>query len=675
MNRKQKRLWMAVSLSLCTACPLTVEAAGNESSGGGQTEAIEEYALDDIVVTATRTPVEAFKANANINVVTRDMIEKRHYTSVQEALRDVPGVSVPIYGNSGETYSANGLMLNGTDHVVVLIDGVRANINGSSGTYGKMPMAELSNMASIERIEVLKSSASTLYGADAAGGVINIITRDPAKEKMRTTLSALRGSFGKEQYNLSHRGSKDGFYWDISLQKKSTDNFKDGWGREIADQLNSTNNTYKIGKRFGDTADVNVVYQTYTSNYLRPTGGWSDLVKDKKWGQYNTGEKNNTKLTVHYRQKFGDHAENQLSVFRYQHRQDELAWQKKHKTTAYTAPAIYHYSTIGLSDQFNFRIGAQHRFVAGGEWYRDKTDEYNYAGTIFTGKDITTAALYLHDTFTFGDDWELSYGVRYNHNSRFGSAWLPSVTLGHTVKERLNYFVGYKRFFIAPYMSQLFSPKYGDPDLNASTGTALEAGVNYRFNPRTVGSMKLFRRWTKDAFGYDPGKIAPMSGNVGAYANYGEENARGFDLQMKTYLGDGWTASAAYTYTYVEAVPGKGAAAVNERVPRSAWNIGIDYEKGKFNANLTARASIAKSGSRSGAQAKSNTSAAAADYHTFWLFDVGMNYCPVEDVNFFVRCNNLFNRLYTEQSYELDPNKAWYSGPGRRFEVGVEYSF
>ena len=207
---------MALSLVWLTACPLAAEVAAEESSGGGQTERIEEYALDDIVVTATRTPVEAFKANANINVITRDMIEKRHYTSVQEALRDVPGVSVPIYGNSGETYSANGLMLNGTDNVVVLIDGVRANINGSAMTYGKMPMSELSNMASIERIEVLKSSASTLYGADAAGGVINIITRDPAKGGMRTTLSALRGSFGKEQYkSASVSGRRRTSTWSI----------------------------------------------------------------------------------------------------------------------------------------------------------------------------------------------------------------------------------------------------------------------------------------------------------------------------------------------------------------------------------------------------------------------------------------------------------------------------
>ncbi len=295
VNRKQKQIWMALSLSLFTSCSLVAEAAPEDVSGTGQTETMEEHVLDDTVVTATRTPVKAFKANSNIN--------------------------------------------------------------GSSGTYGKMPMAELSNMTSIERIEVLKSSASTLYGADAAGGVINIITRDPSKEKTRTTLSALRGSFGKEQYNFSHYGSKDGFYWDISLQKKKTDNYKDGWGREIVDQLHSTNNTYKIGKRFGDMADVNIVYQTYTSDYLRPTGGWSDLIKDKRWGQYNTGRKDNNKLNINYRQKFGDHAENQLSVFRYQHRQDELAWQRKHTSSAYTAPAIYHYSTIGLSDQFNFRLG------------------------------------------------------------------------------------------------------------------------------------------------------------------------------------------------------------------------------------------------------------------------------------------------------------------------------
>ncbi len=91
----------------------------------------------------------------------------------------MPGVTIAGYGNTGEVYSANSLILNGSDKVVVLIDGVRANINGSSSTYGKMATAEISNLHNIERVEVVKSSDSALWGADAAGGIINIITRKP----------------------------------------------------------------------------------------------------------------------------------------------------------------------------------------------------------------------------------------------------------------------------------------------------------------------------------------------------------------------------------------------------------------------------------------------------------------------------------------------------------------
>lgn len=60
-----------------------------------------EYMLGELVVTATRTPVEEFKANANISVVTRDTIEKNHYSNVQDALRDIPGVTIAGYGNTG----------------------------------------------------------------------------------------------------------------------------------------------------------------------------------------------------------------------------------------------------------------------------------------------------------------------------------------------------------------------------------------------------------------------------------------------------------------------------------------------------------------------------------------------------------------------------------------------
>ncbi|WP_337552352.1 TonB-dependent receptor [Phascolarctobacterium succinatutens] len=208
---------MKVVKGLSSAVLLTLLLGSSSAVYADETP---EYMLGELVVTATRTPVEEFKANANISVVTRDTIEKNHYSNVQDALRDIPGVTISGYGNTGEVYSSNSLILNGSDKVVVLIDGVRANINGSSSTYGKMATSELSNMDSIERIEVLKSSASTLYGADAAGGVINIITRKATENGVSTKLAAATGSYGKERYNLTHRGNVDGFYWDLALQKK-----------------------------------------------------------------------------------------------------------------------------------------------------------------------------------------------------------------------------------------------------------------------------------------------------------------------------------------------------------------------------------------------------------------------------------------------------------------------
>lgn len=220
-------------------------------------------------------------------------------------------------------------------------------------------------------------------------------------------------------------------------------------------------------------------------------------------------------------------------------------------------------------------------------------------------------------------------------------------------------------------MSQLYSPRYGDPSLKASTGRALEAGVNYKFTDKTIGMIKIFDRKTKDAFGYDAGKINPISGQAGSYANFGEENARGFDIQLKTSFAKHWKASAAYTYTYLETIPPKGNVTHNIRVPRSAWNLGIDYEKSKFTGGIHARAVIGKEG----ADRLGNKTAAAEAFHAYWVVDGMVNYRPNSEINIFAKCSNIFDRLYTDQSYELDLEKNWYSAPGRMFEIGMEYSF
>lgn len=628
----------------------------------------QNFFLDEIVVTATRTPVEAFKANANVSVVTRETIEKKHYSNVQDALRDVPGVTISGYGNTGEVYSSNSLILNGSDKVVVLIDGVRANINGSSGTYGKMATSELSNMDAIERIEVLKSSASTLYGSDAAGGVINIITRKTDKNSVNTKVAVAGGSFGKERYNLTHRGNADGFYWDIAVQKKIAGNFKDGWNREIPEHLNSETNMYKFGKQFGDNADVSVTYQTYNADYLRPTGGWNVIAMNKAHNQFNTGTKDNSKLNVLYTQKISDKFTNQLAFYKNKHEADEITWKNPGKDNAKIQPYIYHYSTFGFSDQLTIKPDSKHTIVGGFEWYRDKVDHYMTSSKSEYGdKETTNKAIYLNDDFALNDTWNLSYGLRYNDDSNYGKEWLPSVVLGNTPNDKLNYYLGYKKFFVAPYPSQLYG-QYGTPNLNPETGSAIEGGVNYRFDDTTAASIHFFKRDMEDTISYD-------SGNK-KYVNSGEENAKGFDIQLRKALSSNWFTSVAYTYTHIKPTDPNSNPNDNGRIPRSAWNIGVDYELSKFNASFAVRGTIAKQGGKS-TQYGDNTSAEADPYHTYWIADLGFNYKPVKEVNLYAKCNNLFDRLYTEQRACLLPETgtSWYSAPGRSFEIGVEYSF
>ncbi len=647
-----------VEISLAVSCLI---AFGNVAYA----EENQEFFMEEFIVTASRTPVEEFKANANVSVVSRKMLERNHYTNVQDALRNIPGVTISGYGNTGEVYSANSLILNGSDKVVVLIDGVRANINGSSMTYGKMATSELSNMDSIERIEVLKSSSSTLYGADAAGGVINIITRKPLENKTKTKLSAVKGSFGREQYNLNHQGGSKGFYWQISGQKKLAGYFKDGWNRTIPEQLNSENNVFKIGKNFGENADISVTYQTYKTKYLRPTGGWDTVGGNIAANKFNTGEKDNSKLTMLYKQKLSEKVTNHFAFFNNKHRADEITW---NKALTVSQPYIFYYSSMGFSNQITIKPDNKHTLVGGIEWYRDKVDRYRTSAlSQYSDKETVNKAIFLHDEFAPDDKWNISYGCRYNHDSNYGHKLIPSLVIGHSPSNRINYYIGYKKFFVAPYPSQLYGQN-GDPNLKPESGSAFEGGINYRFKEDFLGSMHIFRRDMKDSIGYNSG--------TKKYENSGEENAMGFDVQLRKAFSENFTGNMGYTYTYIKPGDSKRNPNNDGRIPRSAWNMSLNYDVEKFNAEITARGVIGKQGSK-GKTYGDNTSEEAKPYHTYWIFDIGLNYKANKDINIFAKCNNIFNRLYTEQRACLLPEtgKSWYSAPGRNYFVGVEYSF
>ncbi len=624
-----------------------------QMTGISQAAAQQEYSLDPVVVTATKTPVKEFEANANITVITRDEIQKNHYADISDALRHVQGVTIMNYSAGGENYSSNGLYINGSANVVFLVDGMRANTNGS--TFSKAPVGEFVNMNMIERIEILKGSASTLYGSDAQGGVIHIITRKLKEGETETKLALEGGSYGKEQYNFTQSGNTNGIYWSIDGQKRQVGDFKDGKGNTVINSIDSTALNFKIGKDFDENSNLTLNYQTYQSDYERPDVGSFDKVRDY-------GKKDNNKLSLIYNKKISDKLSNTLSAFRNQNNLKD----KFNLPTRWTMDL----ETVGFSDQLTYKAGA-HTWIGGYDYYKDKVKDYYsayYMGGMlnvetYKDKELSNQALFIQDEWQLDKYWNLTSGLRYDHHSEYGNHTTPSVVLGYKQDDKTNYYVSYKEFFVAPNQYQVFSA-IGSKDLQPEEGKTVEFGVNHKFDDSFVGSFNIYKQNAENMIGYRYLSSAPFY----QYYNTGKEESKGWGVRLTKEFNKNFHANVGYTYIYVDPTTAKSNPNRNGFLPRGTWNIGFNYDQDKWSTVLNGRGIVG----REGGYGKNTVD----EFKNFWVWDSAVNYKASDSITVFAKVNNIFDKFYAEQGTDGNPTKPyWYSAPGRNFQMGVEYSF
>ena len=177
----------------------------------------EEQVDEEVVVFGDRENQiieNPYTTKGDTNVITRSDIEKHNYSSVADAIKNVPGVRISTPGYKGGEYGYNSfiseLSINGENGIVVVIDGVRVDndANAFAGTKAKVDIATLPGIDDVEQIEVIKGTGAAIYGADAAGGVLNIITRRGTSTP-RSTLEIAGGSFGRFKTGFTHTGSTD----------------------------------------------------------------------------------------------------------------------------------------------------------------------------------------------------------------------------------------------------------------------------------------------------------------------------------------------------------------------------------------------------------------------------------------------------------------------------------
>ena len=618
------------------------------------------YTLDGIVVTASRVPEKKIDSNADVSVVTAKEIEEKHYDDVSEAVRHVPGVNISNYGGSSQNYSTNGIYINGSPNVVVMVDGVRKNINGITGNVANL--GDLVNMDSIDHIEVLKGSASTLYGSDAQGGVINIITRQPKDNEVKTTVRMSFGNEDKEKYTLYNEGREGNLFWTVEAGKELMGDFKDGWGRRVINHLNANHYNAKIGYDLGNDSSIVFNYSKYKSDYTRPDSGSNDTAADK-------GKKDNDSISLQYKAKINDRLSNQFSVYR-------------NRTTFkdnYNLAGSYHtlwdmaMKTTGVSDQLTYRLNKQ-TIIGGFDWYKDEITHYHnifpygMVEAVPDGIHVSDTAFYLQDKIDITDQWNITPGVRYDHHSQFGSHTSPSLSIGYKQNENTNYYLNYKTFFVAPNLYQMYAgdpvyQTYGNKNLKPETGYTFEFGVNHQFNDTLSGTFNVFHTYAHNMINYD----YDMETSVGAYKNMDRANINGFNLNLNKEFSRHWSTYVGYTYMHMNAQKDEN---INNdgSIPESTLNVGVTYKADKFNASLDGRGVMNRYGKKAHPEMR--------DYANYWVWDVAANYQFAKGATLFARVNNIFDQFYTDVGSSYGPDtQHWYSAPGRNFEIGMQFTF
>ena len=253
-------------------------------------EHLNNYTLDAVIVEAdaaknkfgdTITEQSYYRTGGDVKVITRDEIEKRHYTDLTEAIKRIPGVTFqnPGYrgGEYGYQFYNNGVSINGDTRVIILVDGRRVD-NAASDRVGSntkkgtkstgVNLDQVTNMENVEKIEVIKGPGASVYGADATGGVINIITRKGGNDNVGS-IDISTGSWHKHNYALSYSGSagddKSWHYFISANRNMSGDTkYKDGITGETGtlggSEWKEDGVNFRLDKDFNDRQSLKVWY-------------------------------------------------------------------------------------------------------------------------------------------------------------------------------------------------------------------------------------------------------------------------------------------------------------------------------------------------------------------------------------------------------------------------------
>jgi len=460
---------------------------------------------DSIVVTANRRATPIREVASSITILTEEDILEGQVHMVADLLRTVPGVDVVQSGGPGKTVSVF-LRGAGSQHTLVLIDGIEMNDPATANS--SFDFAHL-NLDDIQRIEILRGPQSVLYGSDALGGVINIITkRGIGKPKIE--LNSEFGAYKTFKESMLISGSKGNIDYSFNVFRKDVEGFSSIKSENINTEKDGYKNNY---------FSSNVGWQLSNSFYLTLTGKYVNAKADidKTFG--NPDDPNY--ITKSNLKTFGSKLE--LTPQNSKFRQSYGFYYSKHKSESIDSVDEIlpedesEFTTDGerikLDWQNIYDISNNASFLIGIETENEKFSSVNYSISSF-GEYIDivetvnnrTTGIYLLSSIDYDNRVFVTVGVRNDHHDRYGNQFTYRITSAYNINT-----IGFKlkgtigTGFKSPSLFQLLHPLYGNPKLEAETSNGWELGFEKNFfaNKILLG-MTYFSNDFEDIITYNP---------------------------------------------------------------------------------------------------------------------------------------------------------------------------
>ena len=660
--------------------------------------------LDAIVVTASGTAQELRDAPASISVVNQAQLRSHPSNRLENALQDIPGVNVSGSNANRTDISIRGLQ---PDYTLIMVDGRRQNTresrpNGNGGFEGGF----IPPVSAIERIEVVRGPMSSLYGSDAMGGVVNIITKNATKEWTGSV------STGFTVHDKSDFG--DGYHGDFFVSGPLV---KDILGLQVYGGGNYRQEDNLIGasnKNKDQNLNAKLTFTPVDKQTFIFEAGHHRLEKDETPGKTidltttrgTTVTPNNPSSTRASRNHWSITHQADWDVMT-----SELSFSQEIAKREVSVNGVMNTRKPEIKNNVfdaKFMLPlSNHFFVFGGQVQQAKLQDdsvtrvltktlpngHKTSRAVFENSknSVKQSALFLEDRIDIGKDILLTLGSRLDHHEKYGSHWSPRVYAVYHINDNFSLKGGVSKAFKAPSIREISESYvtsteagagviYGNKNLKPETSVNEEIALVYTNNNGYNASITLFNTDFKNKLtSHYTGLTDPvMKAKLYEYANVGRANIKGTEIATHIPFNEHWNVDMSYTYQHSKRQSDEDISASKmslrglplDNTPKHAASAKLNWQ---MNDALSAYTRIAYKGKQIWANPRNGDS--KNHYRTraaYTTVDLGTTYKFNPNVSLSLAVLNIGNEI----GERVNTNGgSWTVEEGRRFWTNLNVTF